>query len=436
MKRVISFVVLLALVASLAPVAFAAGSASMSGPSVIRAGDTITVTFYAGGGIYGGSGSVSYDASQLTLQNYSQAVGGSWAVEFSGNNFVFYDNSMASPINGSAAIFTATYKVNDGLAAGTTVSVTASGVTLSDGQADTAAGSPTYSVTVAPPLSNNCELASLNVANASIYPAFQKNVTEYSASVPYSVTELSVSAAAEHSGAKVAIGNTALAEATTTAVQITVTAENGAVKTYTVYVYRERDPNYVESANADLAELRVEGAALSPVFSPDVTRYYVWLPYEQESVSVSANAADGKARVTVAEGIGLEPGKGTEIPVTVTAENGTEKVYTVVAVRAPSPEDVERYLNCSHDLEPEPTEPVTEPVTEPESTEPSAEPTEPVSDPTEGSEGEGNSLWLLILVGVLSAGAGAGACAGVMLWLQKKKSAAAVTEAEKADGAE
>ena len=30
----------------------------MSGPSVVRAGDTITLSFSAGGGIYGGSGSV------------------------------------------------------------------------------------------------------------------------------------------------------------------------------------------------------------------------------------------------------------------------------------------------------------------------------------------------------------------------------------------
>ena len=105
----ICFLIVAVLLVSLAPAAFAAGSASMSGPAVVRAGDTITVSFVAGGGILGGSGSVSYDTSKLTLKGYTQIIGGSWAVEFSGDNFVFYDNSMASPINGSTTIFTATF---------------------------------------------------------------------------------------------------------------------------------------------------------------------------------------------------------------------------------------------------------------------------------------------------------------------------------------
>ena len=422
MKKVISLLIVLALVASLAPVAFAAGSASMSGPSVVRAGDTITVSFSAGGGIYGGSGSVSFDSSQLTLQGYAQSVGGSWVVEFNGNTFVFYDNSMASPINGSTTIFTATFKVNSGLAAGTAVAVTASGVTLSDGQADIGAGSPSYSTTIAEPLSDNCKLATLNVSNATISPAFSAGVTEYSASVPYEVAYLDVSATAEHSGATVSVGDTYLYENGTTGVKITVTAENGATKTYVINVFRPRDPNYVESDNCNLSDLWVEGFQLSPAFSVDVTHYYVWLPYETETVAIGTETEDSKASVSVAGDITLEPGKGTDIPVTVTAENGTEKVYTVTAVRAPAPEDVEQYLNCSHDLEPEPTEPVTEPVTEPEPTEPVTEPTEPVEAPVE--EPAANiAWWIPVLAAALGLAVGAAAGVGVLLYVRKKKAA-------------
>ena len=417
MKKIICILLAFALVASLAPAAFAAGSAWMSGPSVVRAGDVITVTFYAGGGIFGGSGSVSYDASQLTLQGYSQAVGGSWAVEFNGNNFVFYDNSMASPINDGTAIFTAAFQVNGGVAPGTGVTVTASGVTLSDGQADMGVGSPGYSVTVAEPLSDNCNLATLNVSNANISPAFSAGVTEYSASVPYETSALSVTATAEHPGAQVSIGDTYLSEAATTPVKVTVTAETGATKTYTIYVSRPRDPNYVESDNCNLSDLKVEGAALSPVFAADVMKYYVWLPYEAETVTVGATAEDGKASVTVDNSLPLEPGKGTDIPVTVTAENGTQKVYIVTAVRAPASEDVERYLNCPHETEPEPTEPVTEPVTE--STQPPTEETEPVVKPVEEPEKNYDGLWwLFVLAAVVGAALGA---AGMLLWMQLKK---------------
>ena len=430
MKKIISCLIVIALVVSLVPAAFAAGSASLSGPSVVRAGDTITLSFSAGGGIYGGSGSVSYDASQLTLQGYSQTVGGSWVVEFNGNNFVFYDNSMASPINGSATIFTATFAVNSGLATGTGVSVSASGVTLSDGQQDMGAGSPTYSTTIAAPLSNNCNLASLTVSNAAISPAFSAGVTEYAVSVPYSVSALSLSAAAEHPGAQVTINNPQLAAASTTAVSVTVTAENGATKTYTIYAFREQDPNYVPSANANLQELTVEGYQLSPAFAVDVTQYYVWLPYETETIAISGTAEDGRSSVTVGEYAELTPGKGTPIPVTVTAEDGTQLVYTVTVVRAPAHEDVEKYLNCNHEEEPEPvveeTEPVTEPATEPV-TEPVTEPaTEPVADPEPEpqEDASGVSIAVLIVTGILCAAAGAAAGIAVPALIRKKKAAA------------
>ena len=104
MKKIFSLILVLAVLLCLAPTAFAAGSAYWGGPKTVRAGDTISLTFYAGGGIYGGSGTVSYDSSLLTLKGYSSAIGGSWAVEFGGNRFVFYDNSMSSPISGSAAL--------------------------------------------------------------------------------------------------------------------------------------------------------------------------------------------------------------------------------------------------------------------------------------------------------------------------------------------
>lgn len=416
--------IVFALILSMVPAALAAGSASLTGPSVVRAGDTITLSFSAGGGIYGGSGSVSFDSSQLTLQGYSQSVGGSWAVEFNGNNFVFYDNSMASPINGSTVIFTATFKVSDNLATGTGISVTASGVTLSDGDQDMNAGSPTYSATIAAPLSDNCDLASLKVSNATIYPDFSPNVTEYSASVPFEVSDLYLSAEADHPGAQVSVDNPTLISNATTAVRITVTAETGDTRTYVIYVSRDRDPNYVESSNANLSGLSVEGYELSPAFDTDVEQYYVWVPYERETVTLYAEAEDGLASVSVDSDVALDPGRRTDIPVTVTAENGTERVYTVSVVRAPAPEDVEKYLSCGHDLEPEPTEPVTEPATEPV-TEPVTEP-EPTAEPEPVPEEPSGSM--LLIACILCALLGAAVGAGVVVLILKKKHAASRAE--------
>lgn len=420
MKKLISVVLIGVMLLCMAPAVLAAGSASMTGPEVVRAGDTITVSFSAGGGIYGGSGSVSYDPAQLTLQGYSAAIGGSWAVEFSGNNFVFYDNSMASPIS-SAVIFTATFTVNSGLAEGTVISVAANNVTLSDGQQDFAVGSPAYSAAIAPPLSDNCRLAALSVDNASITPAFSPEVLEYSASVPFEVSALSLNASTEHPNASVSIENPGLAVAATTAVKITVTAENGAARTYVIYVARPQDPNYVPSANADLSALAVEGYQLSPAFSADVTQYYVWLPYETQSIAVSTAVADHRAKAVVAEQPELTPGKGTEIAVTVTAEDGTQKIYTITAVRAPAHEDTDQFLNG----EPEPTQPA-EPVTEP-TEEPTVPPTtEPVTEPTEPRQEELKDeedlpLPILILAHVACALVGAAIGVAVTLAVEKKR---------------
>lgn len=403
----------LALLVCMIPTAYAA-SASLSGPGTVRAGDTITLSFYAGGGIYGGSGTMVYDSSLLTLQGYTASIGGSWAVEFSGDNFVFYDNSMTSPLDGTT-IFTATFTVNGGLVPGTVIAVTAAGVTLSDGTQDIGAGSPTYSIALAEPLSGDCNLATMAVSNATISPAFSADVTNYAASVPFSVSSIGVNAGAAHPNATVSVSNPQLVPGGTTIVSVTVTAENGAVKTYTIRVAREQDPNYVESDNADLQALSVENFPISPAFSPDVTQYYVWLPYEVDAVSIRAEKADSKASFQIADDAELIPGKGTDLAVTVTAENDSQKVYTVTAVRAPAHEDTQAFLEGQREQEiPEPVEKIVEvPVEVPVEVEVEVE--KIVEVPA------GLPSWATILIGIGSLAVGAVLSAVVVPAIRKKK---------------
>ena len=403
MKKIVAVLLVLMLLAAHIPTAFAAGSASFSGPGTVRAGDTITLTFSAGGGIYGGSGSVSYDASQLTLQGFSAAIGGNWGVEFGGNRFVFYDNTLKNPISGSAAIFRATFVVNSSLAAGTNITVSVNGITLSDGSQDIGIGSRSYTATIAAPLSGNCHLKSMTVSNAQISPAFSPEVTSYSASVPFSVAKLTMAATAEDEKAKVSVNNPTLAPGGTTTVSVTVTAENGATKTYSIRVKREQDPNYVPSANANLSQLTVQDYQLSPIFSTSVTQYYVWLPYECESVALSAFAEDAKATVDISQPTTLTAGKGNDILITVTAENKSQKVYTVTAVRAPAHDKTQDFLNA------QPTEPVPTETTVPAETvpTPTAAPTQPVTQ-TQTQAQPGNNeriLVVVICIGCVAAGA-------------------------------
>ena len=361
MKKFLALMTVIFLLAAMTTTAYAAGSVSWKGPDTVRAGDTITLTFSAGGGIYGGQGSVSFDSSQLTFKKFESVIGGSWKVDYveSNGKFAFYDEAdVPAAIESSKAIFKISFVVDKSLSEGTEISVSVKGVKLSDGSQDTSIGTKTYSAVIAPPLSDNCQLASLKVSNAKISPAFSPNVKSYTASVPFTTSKLELSADAEHPGAKVTVKNPTLTPGDTTTVSVTVKAENGDTKTYSIKVKRAQDPNYVPSANGDLMDLVVDGVQLSPAFAPDVTAYYVWLPYEAEEVSISAFAADEKAKLEVGDTTGLKPGMGNEIAVTVTAENGSRKVYTVTAVRAPAHEDTESFLAGDRPAEePAPTVP-------------------------------------------------------------------------------
>ena len=371
MKKIIAFMLVAAMLLAV-PITAQAAGASLAGPDVIRAGDTITLTFYAGGGIVACRGVLSYDSSQLQLQSITPSIGGAWKVDISGNIIMANDETLENPITGTSAICKITFKVLD-VAPGTNVSVSIS-AELTTTELTEAYSSAAWSKTVAEPLSDNALLESLVVSNATITPGFDPNTTEYTASVPFETNTLQVSATAEHPGAKVTIGSTALAENATTDVTVTVTAENGTQKVYHIRVTRPRDPNYVESSVNTLKELSVENFFISPNFDPERLQYAVYLPYEVTSLKLAAKTTDSKAKVKLPTIQNIPVGESTyEIP--VTAENGKVRVYTLTVFRA------EAFLP---DVEIQETEPVTEPTTEPteETTVPTTEATV-VPEPTE-----------------------------------------------------
>ena len=363
-------------------VSAAGASASLTGPGTVRAGDTITLTFNLNGsGLFGASGTLSYDSSQVTLTGTKQSIAAPWAVEFNGNNFVAYDNNLSNPINKNKALFTATFTVKN-VAVGTAIKIAYTNVTASDGSADANVGTVTYQKTVAAPLSGANKLTSLTVSNATISPAFSPDTVTYTASVPFSVSKLDVKAIGE-AKTTVSISNPTLKPGGTTNVVISVKAENGATKAYTIKVTREKDPNYVASSEKSAKEIKVDGFVLSPAFSADITQYVVWLPYETTAITVTGQASDAKASVEVIGGTGLLAGQDNEVKVIITAEDGSKKTYTVIAKRA-----------AAHDgsVDAVPDEPAEKPTD-----------IEPQQVPT------GGIAWCwLIVVGVIGIGAGVG----------------------------
>jgi hypothetical protein len=340
MKRTVQLV-LICLLVLLLPVAVsaAAAAASVTGPTTIRAGNTLTVAILMNGtGLSAVQGEVQYDSSQLTFQSTSSTLA-NWDFTISGTTagkitFIGIDSELKYPISSNKQLFKATFQVKSGVAAGAVIRVTAAKLSASDGTNDFSPANASYSVTVAAPASTNANLSSLTVNSGTLTPAFAKATTSYTLSVPFSVQKITVTAKAEDAGAKVSINSPDLAAGSTTDVTVKVTAASGATKTYTIQVSRGADPNYVPSGVNDLASLTVASAQVSPVFSKEKLEYIVYVPFEMEKIEVAATPEDSKAKVSVEGNENLQVGKNNLVKITCTAENGTAKAYTLVAVRA------------------------------------------------------------------------------------------------------
>lgn len=312
-------------------------SASLTGPSTVRAGDTITLKLMiSDDGKYGLEGELSYDSSQVTLTSSECSLKG-WKVENNGNTIIVYDDAYATALKGSKNVLTLKFKVKSGLAEGTKINISVNNIVTTDGTNENNLGKASYSVSIAKPLSTNANLASLSVSEGTLSPAFSASTTSYDIGmVDYSVSKLTINCSVEDKSAKVAIKGNNLGVGKNT-VSVIVTAENGSTKTYSITVTRKQDPNYQASNNANLSSISVSHGMISPTFAADVTDYVVYLPYECSGAQfvVTGRAADAKAQGIIDGTIDkLAEGKNQTV-VVCKAEDGTEKSYAITVVVMP-----------------------------------------------------------------------------------------------------
>ena len=305
-------------------------SASFSGSSTVYIGKTFDITFQvtesgsaSGEGIAAIQGPLSYDSSKLELvsskANYSAANfgGGKLAVLIMDGNY----------ITGTKKIMTFTFKAK--ALGSATVSINAD---ISD-----AAGNKIYSnkvsksITITDPPSSNNYLKSLSVDKGSL--SFNKNTTSYNVSVGSDIESISISASAEDSGAKVSGTGSKSLNYGNNKFDIVVTAPSGDKKTYTITVNRKD----IRSSENALDSLSVGSGELSPKFSSGTTSYTLSVPYEVVNLKVTAKAKDGKAKVSISGNNNLVAESTQDVIVTVTAENGSKKTYTIKVTRGKDP---------------------------------------------------------------------------------------------------
>ena len=323
----------LVLLYALVPQRAEAASASLSGGSgTIQPGNSVTLTLsVSGSDFYGFSGTLNY-GSNMSFTNYSCSVSG-WSMEVNGTNFSAYGTNSAS----GGAVLTVTLKVDSSAKSGDALAVGFTNIVVSDGERDISISNASWSGSVAAAPSANCDLSAIICTNATLSPAFNKNTTYYTTTVPYSVEKLTLDYNRADSGQSVNIsGNSGFVVGENT-VTLTVKAANGATKTYTIVVTREQDPNYKPSTDATLSELTLDGATLSPTFRPGVTEYIAYVPHEVRQVVLSGVAHDEKALSVTESKATLTSDGESAISITCTAEDGvTKQTYHVRVYRMPA----------------------------------------------------------------------------------------------------
>lgn len=239
MKRVVSLLTAILLLGCLLlPSVSAAGSLTASASaSSVTVGQTVTVTLkYSGGGVGIGGliGSFTYDTSLFSYTGFSGTSG----LDASGTagvvRYVYAASGAAAPTDMSITI---TLKA---IAAGTKAFLISTEEFFNDNDYSSL-GSPSKELTVAvtdPVQSGDATLSYLRPSKGTLTPKFDKNVTEYTVTVPYTVTRGLLNYSASDAGAKTAITNNADLAVGNTVRVITVTAPNGTVKKYTVTFIR------------------------------------------------------------------------------------------------------------------------------------------------------------------------------------------------------
>ncbi len=335
-SSLLTLVLALMLCTSLLPVRAHAAGVSFYGSDSLRSGETVTVVCaVSGSNILAIEGDLSYDSSSLELLGTECLLGGGWTMQQSGTHILLNDVNLSSPIDSSTPAFSVTFRVKSGVEAGSTVSASVTNVNLSDGISDTSLGSSSWEAAILHSLSRNNKLSQLSCSNGTLQPAFDPGITQYSITVPFDVEYLDLYTETAHSGANVSISGNSLVVGSNT-VTVTVAAEDGNTRRYTISVQREQDPNYVPSDDARLDSLTPSHGKLSPAFSSKITKYVLYVPYETKSIRLSGTSRDalaqdvqggGKKELSVGDNI---------VRIKCTAEDGkTVKTYTVHVWRMP-----------------------------------------------------------------------------------------------------
>jgi azurin len=199
-------------------------------------------------------------------------------------------------------------------------------------------------------LSSNANLKSLSLDVEGISPNFNKNITQYNLIVSNTVQNIDVLATPEDPKATVTVtGNTNL-NTGINKINITVTAQNGNKKVYTIHVTKTENP---ELSNAKLENLAIENVLLAPEFNPDVVEYTAQVGSEIENLNVLAVPQREAASVTIEGKDNLKFGDNDVVIRVVAEDKITTSTYVVHVYRKTKEEEAQEEMRALEQTKPE-----------------------------------------------------------------------------------
>ena len=272
--------------------------------STVSVGNNVTATIsVSGSDISAYTIYVSYNSSVLQYNSASGSAivnGGGGTVTASGTSAGSFSISFTAIANDSGSITTSgsdVYDIN-----GNAISISHAGATVTvatasnngdnnNGNATTEAGETTET-TEDDGRSADCDLASLQVSPGTLTPAFSADRTTYSLQVDEDVTSVVVSASAADGNATTSVSGANSIQKGKNTVRVTVTAENGAVKVYTINVQAGEDvgdPVATIDGKEYSFVMNEDGLEAPEGFTAGTTTYKDWdvLSYESPNKKIT-----------------------------------------------------------------------------------------------------------------------------------------------------
>lgn len=307
-----------------------------SNNEVIRVGDTFKVDYVLSGltakniELNGIEGIINYDKDVLDLVGISSNS----LDDYSNYNYLTSKYLYASNkvLDEDSVVLTFTFKAK--MEQNTNIKMTNEKVAI-DGTEVKLVSNSDIDIKIARALNTNNDITSLTSSIGTFDKPFDKNVLEYTLYVDYWVKSVTLNGVLGDEYASTLAFKEYALTSDKTVITLPVVAENGDIKSYTINVVKV----YPKSTNNYLSKLEIEGYEIE--FNKDTLEYSIKVSSDVETLDITAVAEDAGARVNIYGNSDFKEGENT-VTVVVTAEDGSERTYTITVDKEAKKEVVDK----------------------------------------------------------------------------------------------